>query len=975
MEVAPCVQEVSSHIASLLTSLNLQREQAQFCDCVVRQSQTPGQLYHAHKCVLAASSPVLASMLSSAGVLVELQAPCLSGSVLALLLDYIYKGTLPNACSQQQYHSLLTAACYLQMHELQEALCTWQQTEVSDADKTNASTGTENQPYEDIITDFRKLEGTDTCTVQSTAKSPKRQYSAIVETYGEPQMDSASTDPHIKEEETDACGASSINGADCCSRKDASTRSTCCNTPEGGDNCRQVTHLTPHSLIQNILSTTEVHSMSTVVKELQRDQFHSAGTVNTETWQKSRQVELMRTVEDRRSSSLSSSSSAHPCCGAVPVICHSRRSALIQLAEESTMPAYQSVSQASINSSRPPVSQSTSADNESVVDSSTTTQKNHPRVENLDYRNNKEHTGTPRRDYKNRSNQCARHDLHYKSNTDQSGMLKQDYNSSSSDHLVKVNDERTGNGIARAADHNEHQPPCDSFQDKNHTKNFRGYSVCSGFIRRLKTDFSCDDLPSKRQRLDCSDCQDVSASAVAEEHAQDLRTVGPLPAEDSDTRSDSPCEDLCPEGQAKEEHSYSSKCPAQIDGQNSHCSLYGPKTDWYPKLHRAETSTKDAASSQSHWDSGNRDTATEGRRHGADVCPFLSNTPESSLDNVTEGFSERCTDTETTVPHFKFTIPADSNILDPMCSAVGQSYRGHLHYHCLHQEDTHLSRGHSDHKRSHASCPDHGDQSSDEEEAGTFASPGHSPLRQHFATGTDQVLLLDISTKPVELLMSYKHRSDQEEKAVVFNKNDTFGTGIRNNNSKERNAETSVAAVDKRKTRAETTFGAKSVAETESWVRETNVEERKLRGKDQSNLGAETINKTGVLEVSSYQEDENQASALTACTLLSIPGSLQSTMSSPLSVCIPSTLSASMPTNISAHLSSPVHQPFQCSLCERSFSQRGSLNRHVRSHLGVRPFPCPRCPMTFSRQYRVTEHMRVHQRCTLGNDFHKPYIN
>ncbi|KAI9542611.1 hypothetical protein NQZ68_017622 [Dissostichus eleginoides] len=142
MQAAPCAWGASIHAASLLTSLNVQREQGQFCDVVLRPKQDPGELYPAHRCVLAASSPVLASILSSTGALVELQAPCLSDSVLPLLLDFIYTGDLPYSRSQHQYHNLLTAACYLQMDVLQEALKARQQTEAEAGDNANVSTGT-----------------------------------------------------------------------------------------------------------------------------------------------------------------------------------------------------------------------------------------------------------------------------------------------------------------------------------------------------------------------------------------------------------------------------------------------------------------------------------------------------------------------------------------------------------------------------------------------------------------------------------------------------------------------------------------------------------------------------------------------------------------------------------------------------------------------------------------------------------------
>nr|XP_006013326.2 PREDICTED: hypermethylated in cancer 1 protein-like isoform X1 [Latimeria chalumnae]XP_006013327.1 PREDICTED: hypermethylated in cancer 1 protein-like isoform X1 [Latimeria chalumnae] len=51
---------------------------------------------------------------------------------------------------------------------------------------------------------------------------------------------------------------------------------------------------------------------------------------------------------------------------------------------------------------------------------------------------------------------------------------------------------------------------------------------------------------------------------------------------------------------------------------------------------------------------------------------------------------------------------------------------------------------------------------------------------------------------------------------------------------------------------------------------------------------------------------------------------------------------------------------YACWICGRAFTQRGTLNRHVRTHLGVKPYSCPECGMKFTRQYRVSEHLRVH---------------
>lgn len=903
---------------------------------------------------------MLASIVSSAGALVELQAPCLSDSVLVLVLDYIYTGALPYTHSLQQYSSLLTAACYLQMDALQESL----RTAMNPADNRSATTETENKLCKDIdntytntVNTFNKyLQFSDTSSLNSPERA--RQY--------------------LDEIDSSNC-SSSKNGANHCRSNNASPLtnvSTSCSVSESTvhsvntSNCTQVTYQTPQDLIQSSPCAAEVHIVSRVDKEVQKDQFHSAGPAKQMSWQMSMD-ELAKKCENRgtlrvlhtaertdlpvtsdseekqtneneedeihqspllclSTSHLKGSvaplpcffspspSSSQPCCGAVPVIRHSSSATI---SDVSIVPPSHPVSSPSISSGMTLESQPGRYVEDIIMD------RNHDGARKQDNRNDKYRNGTPNRDYKDSSDQCAMRDLCCISKTDRYGIPKQDYNCNNTDH-----DEHVDSRLSHTRDDYFHRDHCDLFHNhKNHSgdDSVPPKNDCGNF----------DDFTSKHAKKNCSDCgNDLMATPTEEQssHSQDARAEVSL-ARESDAGSSSHYEDFCPEGGAKEGRSYTSRCTAAMDRQHSLPNPSEPEDDWYPHLHRAERNTKDAVFIQ----------------HGHDDR-------DAAIDNVTAlspPENENIRDTKSSKPHLTVTKPVH-NMPAPACNVAGQSYSGHLNYHCLLQEDTHLSHRHSDHKHSHPN-PLYCSDQADEEEVGTCASPALSPLRQHF-TAADQVLLLDISTKPTELLVSY--RSDVQEEWVAFRHKDMFANEPEDNNGQPE--ATFEAEANTRKLKGGAKFGTDSfdVAETQPWAGETHVEGVESVRKELSRPGAEVKYKAvGV-------DGENQNTALKVCSPPSAPESVPAPTSSTLSVCIQSTVSADMPTNLSAHL----HHPFQCSLCDRSFSQRGSLNRHVRSHLGIRPFPCPRCPMTFSRQYRVVEHMRVHQRCVLESDFQKP---
>lgn len=836
------------------------------------------------------------SLLSSAGALVEVQASCLSDSVLGHVLDYIYTGALPYTNDHQQYSNLLAAASYLRMDELQETL----------QSKLNAAAYPEGctERAEDQLCKLANSTYTNECMQLSETRHLSPQESET-RYWDDVSMCRGSWETS-RGSETASPNASESTAA----------------SVETGS-CRQAHILAPQDLIQRISDTAEVHSMSGERNEVQQDQFHSA-----DSWQMS-EDELAWKAENRKSLYVlrgdkvreaqtskeegtrspgdseekqtagenkgtdyhcshrrlsvphlrdnispsgsffwSSPSSSHPRCGAVPVIRHSSTAAK----DVPTMPSYRPVVQSPVSSGK--TSSSGGTDSSRDVEGVTSEVKNRPAAQNQEDVNKAGSDGTQSCSYRDGSAQSPEQDSDYKSELNQNDMIAQDYGCCNTDE----GRHKSRSSLIR----DDHAHHCDSFQSQ--TKHFRADlvvphtdspSIGCGSGSESKTSLDFHDSSSQPEQLHCFDGNNVSMATVTEEqscHPPDPQTAVPLPVQEMDTGSVSHFEELGPGREPKEEPSNSHGSPTEKNEQHSPSNHFGPWNEWYANLHRVEKSI------------------------GSAVCVQLGDRDGDPANVERENVSEQSPTSTASV----------DKMSDVETGFVGHMYCGHLQYHCLPQEDAH-----SDRRGSFSHHPKQPEQSSDEDEAGAALSP----LRQHFAS-TEQVVLLDISTKPAELLVSY--RSDKEEKWVALAQKDAFGNGPGNTANKP--------------------IGQEDEGKHEAGV----------------------------------QDGENQTTALTVCSPPGVPDYVQAPISSTLSVCIPSTLSVSVPTNISGQLSAPLHHPFQCSMCDRSFSQRGSLNRHVRSHLGIRPFPCPRCPMTFSRQYRVTEHMRVHQRFVPEDDFQKP---
>ncbi|XP_033934796.2 uncharacterized protein [Pseudochaenichthys georgianus] len=53
-------------------------------------------------------------------------------------------------------------------------------------------------------------------------------------------------------------------------------------------------------------------------------------------------------------------------------------------------------------------------------------------------------------------------------------------------------------------------------------------------------------------------------------------------------------------------------------------------------------------------------------------------------------------------------------------------------------------------------------------------------------------------------------------------------------------------------------------------------------------------------------------------------------------------------------------KPFSCSVCERTFAQRGNVKKHMRIHTGEKPFSCSICKKHFAQRGNLKDHMRIH---------------
>ncbi|XP_064826017.1 zinc finger protein 239-like [Oncorhynchus masou masou] len=66
------------------------------------------------------------------------------------------------------------------------------------------------------------------------------------------------------------------------------------------------------------------------------------------------------------------------------------------------------------------------------------------------------------------------------------------------------------------------------------------------------------------------------------------------------------------------------------------------------------------------------------------------------------------------------------------------------------------------------------------------------------------------------------------------------------------------------------------------------------------------------------------------------------------------------PLSVHPDYSAAVEKPYQCKQCGNSFTRKGHLTIHSRTHTGENPYQCKQCGKRFNQKSNLTIHTRVH---------------